>query len=395
VAVRKISPDRPPPRIPARDMQEVPIRLKRETDDSYKILIAPGLFEQAASRLARLFGGCAFVVVSDSNVAGLYAAALTAKLRELGRRVAAPIVFPAGEQSKSRRVKSRVEDRMFRSGLGRDTVVVALGGGVVGDVAGFVAATYARGVELVQIPTSLLAMVDSSIGGKTGLDVPWGKNLIGAFHQPAIVLIDPRLLGTLDPAQFRAGMAEVVKHAVIRDRPLFKFIEANLAGIIRKDEELLAELIARNCRIKAAVVEEDERESNLRQILNFGHTVGHAVEACCGYRLLHGEAVAAGMCVEADLARRMGLLAGEAARQVSALLQRLKLPVDLAGLKISAEKLIELTALDKKARQGRPKYALPCAVGEMARAVGGSYVHEVDERLAREALLEKGALPSS
>ena len=393
MAVREISPDRPTPRIPTRDMQEVSVRLKRETDDSYQILIAPGLFEQAAARLAGLFGGCAFAVVSDSNVAKLYAAALTAKLRELGCRVAAPIVFPAGEQSKTRRVKSRVEDRMFRAGLGRDTVVVALGGGVVGDLAGFVAATYARGVKLVQIPTSLLAMVYSSIGGKTGLDVPWGKNLIGAFHQPAIVLIDPRLLGTLDPIQFRAGMAEVVKHAVIRDRRLFDFLETNLAGITHGEEGLLAELIQRNCRIKAAVVEEDERESNLRQILNFGHTVGHAVETSCGYRLLHGEAVAAGMSVEADIASRMGLLSEGAARRVSDLLQRLELPVDLAGLKTSAEKLIELTALDKKARQGRPKYALPSAIGEMARAGGGSYVHEVDEWLVREALLEKGAQP--
>jgi len=256
----------------------------------------------------------------------------------------------------------------------------------------FAAATFARGVRLVQIPTSLLAMVDSSIGGKTGVDVPWGKNLIGAFHQPAIVLIDPRVLATLAEEHFISGMAEVVKHGVIRDHDLFSFIEDNLEQIKSCGEGVIADLIGRNCRIKAAVVAEDERESNLRQILNFGHTVGHAVEAFSGYSWLHGQCVAVGMAVEADIACRMGLFeAGEAAR-LERLIHRLGLPVELDGLQVPAGKLIELTSQDKKARRGRPKYVLPCAIGRMATGPDGAYGLDVENDLAREALAAKGAL---
>lgn len=373
-------------------MLEVSVHLRHEVDNSYPILILPGLLDKAPAMLAERFNGLGFAVVSDSNVTGLYASPMVESLRELGCRTTEVISFPAGEKSKNRRVKETIEDRMFEAGLGRDTVVVAVGGGVVGDLAGFVAATFARGVRLVQVPTSLLAMVDSSIGGKTGVDLPWGKNLVGAFHQPSIVLIDPRVLATLAKEQFNSGMAEVVKHGVIRDHTLFSFIEGNLERIKSGSEDVIAELIGRNCRIKAAVVAEDEREGNLRQILNFGHTVGHAVEASSGYSWLHGQCVAAGMSVEANIACRMGLFdPGEAAR-LDRLLGRLGLPVELGSLKAPAGKLIELTCQDKKARSGRPKYALPCATGRMAAGRDGAYGLDVEDRVAREALVAKGAL---
>ncbi|MEA2062346.1 MAG: 3-dehydroquinate synthase family protein, partial [Gemmatimonadota bacterium] len=250
-------------------MKEVIVSLKKQIDRSYPIVIEPGLLKQAAEWLVKRFGSHAFAVISDSNIAGLYAAGLADDLRARGARCKGPFTFPAGEKSKTRRVKSRLEDRMFAAGLGRDTVVVAVGGGVVGDVAGFVAATYARGVPLVQVPTTVLAMADSSVGGKTGVDVPWGKNLVGAFHQPALVLMDPRTLGTLAPEQFTSGLAEVVKHGVIRDASLFEFIENNASEIVPDNEEIMTELVDRNCWIKAEVVAEDERESNLRRILNF------------------------------------------------------------------------------------------------------------------------------
>ena len=373
-------------------MLEISIHLRREVDSSYPILIHPGLLDEAPAMLAERFNGLGFAVVSDSNVTGLYASPMVKKLRGLGCRTTDVISFPAGEQSKNRRVKETIEDRMFEAGLGRDTVVVAVGGGVVGDLAGFVAATFARGVRLVQIPTSLLAMVDSSIGGKTGVDVPWGKNLVGAFHQPVIVLIDPRVLATLAEEQFTSGMAEVVKHGVIRDHNLFSFIENSLGQIKSGGENTITELVARNCRIKGAVVAEDEREGNLRQILNFGHTVGHAVEAASGYRWLHGQCVALGMSVEADIACRMGLLeAGEAAR-LDQLLRRLGLPVEMGGLKAPIGKLIELTCQDKKSKGGRPKYALPCAIGRMATGSDGAYGLDVEDRVASQALIAKGAL---
>ena len=370
----------------------VPVRLERLQDHSYSILIDPGLLGRAAEIIAERFPASACAVISDSNLRDLYAQKIAFALQAAGLRTPEVISFPAGEESKNRRVKEQVEDRMFEAGLGRDSVVIAVGGGVVGDLAGYVAATYARGVPLVQVPTSLLAMVDSSIGGKTGVDVPWGKNLVGAFHQPALVLIDPEVLVTLDPRQFTAGLAEVVKHGVIRDRDLFEYVEDNRGGIARENAGLLAELVARNCRIKAAVVEEDERESNLRQILNFGHTVGHAVEAFSGYLMLHGEAVACGLAVEADIAAALGLCGAAEAERIVELLAGLGLPVEFSDLKAPAGRLLELTALDKKARQGRARYTLPCGIGRMATREDGSYGIEVPEQAVLSALVARGAV---
>ncbi|MFC1614240.1 3-dehydroquinate synthase [Gemmatimonadota bacterium] len=372
-------------------MKEVFVELKQENDRSYSILIRPGLLEETAELLLLRFSQHAFAVISDSNLEGLYAESLADELRSRGVRCEGPIVFPAGEQSKNREVKQQVEDSMFAAGLGRDTVVVAVGGGVVGDLAGFVAATYARGVKLVQVPTSLLAMVDSSIGGKTGLDVPWGKNLVGAFHQPSLVVIDPRVLGTLSEEHFIAGMAEVVKHGVIRDESLFDFIEEHADEIGAENEELMAELVARNCSIKASVVSEDEREGNLRQILNFGHTVGHAVETLSCYRRLHGQAVSYGMVVEAEAAVLLDLLPREDQQRLEGLLGALGLPVDPAPQRIAVDHVIELTRLDKKARKAKPRYVLPEKIGKMAVTPDGEYGIPVEEEVIARALQAHGA----
>jgi 3-dehydroquinate synthase len=373
-------------------MEEVFVSLKKEIDQSYPILIRPGLLAECAGLLEERFGGLALALISDSNVTGLYAADLVRELSGRGFRKVELVTFPAGEQSKTREMKARLEDSLFRAGLGRDSLIAALGGGVVGDLAGYVAATYSRGVPFVQVPTTLLSMVDASVGGKTGVDVPWGKNLVGAFHQPSLVLIDPRVLRTLERRQFLAGMAEAVKHGVIRDSGLFDLIEGELGGILALEENSLSRLIAWNCRIKAAVVAEDEREANLRQILNFGHTVGHAVETVSGYQWLHGEALACGMVAEAEVAVEMGLLSAGESRRIDSLLRRIGLKVTLSGLGVNAESLLELTALDKKARGGAARYALPEAIGRMARTADGSYGIPVDKEVVRRVLIRRGAI---
>ncbi len=373
-------------------MKEVIVGLKQEIDRSYPIMILPGLLEEAAKLLVARFSRHAFAVVTDSNLERLYAEDLADSLRAGKVRCEGPIVFPAGEQSKNRQVKRKVEDRMFAAGLGRDTVVVALGGGVVGDLAGFVAATYTRGLKLVQVPTSLLAMVDSSIGGKTGLDVPWGKNLLGAFHQPDLVIIDPRVLKTLAKEHFTSGMAEVVKHGVIRDASLLAFLEERAGELVPENEEVIEELVARNCRIKASVVSEDEREGNLRQILNFGHTVGHALETLSGYRWLHGQAVSCGMVIEAEAAALLDVLPPIHLHRIEKILSELELPGDIAPLQVRVEQVLELARLDKKARQARPRYALPAEIGRMATTPEGSYGIPVAQEVMTRALKAHGAL---
>ncbi len=373
------------------DMLKVPVPLGHRPDLSYDILIEQGLLGNTAAVLKEKFHGRSLALISDSNVADLYGGKLLSGLRGRDFRFVELIPFAAGEASKCRRVKAEIEDKLFGSGMARDTLVVALGGGVTGDLAGFVAATFNRGVPLVQVPTSLLAMADSSIGGKVGIDVPWGKNLLGAFHQPSLVLIDPALLATLPERELRSGMAEVVKHGVIRDAELFGFIEENLERILKREPDLLAELVARNCRIKAEVVSLDERENNLRQILNFGHTLGHAVESFTGFDWLHGEAVALGMVAEAALAVNLGLMAPEVPDRIAALLSRIGLPVELGPLAAPAEELVELTRLDKKARSGKARYALASRIGAMATDKSGGYGIEAAEADVRRVLVKLGA----
>jgi 3-dehydroquinate synthase len=337
----------------------VPLFEKR--DASYDILIAPGLVQQLDAILKQHCPAVAYALISDSHVGKVYGESIAQQLSRAGLQVEL-ITFPAGEWNKTRDTWASLSDRMLAAHLGRDCAVIALGGGVVNDVAGFVAATYLRGVPLVQVPTSLLAMIDSSIGGKTGVDVPAGKNLLGAFHQPRVVVADPELLASLSSGQLAAGLAEAVKHGVIADAEYFAFLEGEYAAIFAKHAPALERVVRRSVEIKAAVVAQDEREKGRRAILNFGHTVGHAIEATSRYEVLHGEAVAIGMVYEGRLAESLGIAAAGTAGRIQATLERLHLPVERPdGSQV--DDLIAAMRADKKVRAGEIRLALPRAIG--------------------------------
>lgn len=317
-----------------------------------------------------------YAVIADDTVGPLYAERVAAGFAE---QQVLHLRVPAGEASKTRESWMALTDALLDAGCGRDTTIVALGGGVTGDLAGFVAATFLRGVPYVQVPTSLLAMVDSSIGGKTGVDTAAGKNLVGAFHRPAAVVADPAVLRTLPGEHLRAGMAEAVKHAVIADATLFDWIELHGASLLADPGgPLMTELIGRAVAIKARVVEADEREAGLRKVLNFGHTIGHAIEQLTGYSLLHGHAIAIGMVVEARAAETVGIADPGTCGRIAALLSQLGLPVALPP-GIDSERLLNATRADKKAREGAVEYALPCRIGEMAGATTGYGIRLADD----------------
>lgn len=354
---------------------------------AYPVYCEAGVLAHAAQIVARVAPAHRLAIIADENVAALHAASLRAALATLvpDERVVT-LTMPAGEAEKTRDRWATFTDALLAWGAGRDTTIVALGGGVVGDLAGFVAATYMRGIPVVQVPTSLLAMVDASVGGKTAVDTPSGKNLVGAFHDPSAVLIDPSVLATLPPAQLRAGMAEVIKHGVVADVAYFERVLQALPAIAAQGGHAaeLAPLIAGSVRIKANVVAEDVREGGLRQVLNFGHTIAHAIELLEHYTLLHGDAVAMGMVVEARIAERMGLARHGLAAAVEDAVRRAGLP-SRPPAHLAPAALVAATHGDKKARSGAARYALPRAIGEMEPAEGRWSV-SVPDTLAEEVL---------
>jgi 3-dehydroquinate synthase len=321
-------------------------------------------------------------VITDRNVRPLYAKRVLKSLDAAGISHHITAVSP-GEKTKSAAWLARVWDDLLSHGCDRKSVVVALGGGVVGDLAGFAAATVLRGISFVQIPTTLLAQVDSSIGGKTGIDRPQGKNLAGAFWQPVAVEIDPSVLESLPDRELRAGLAEVVKAGVIRSEKLFDLIETRAEAILRCDLEVMGEAIEIACKVKAKVVGKDERDvSGERAVLNLGHTVGHALETAAGYdRLLHGEAVALGMVAAGRVALRLGLWSSEEQDRMEKLLGRLGLPLDLHGLDFDADAVMDLMKSDKKAVSGKVYFVLPERIGEASL-----YSEPVDLQLVREVV---------
>jgi 3-dehydroquinate synthase len=328
---------------------------------SYAIEIGAGILGELGAALKRVVAPTRVFVVTTPPVGRRWAGPVLRSLREAGLRVKRFDV-PDGERSKSLAQASRLWDQLLAAGADRGSAIVALGGGVVGDLAGFVAATLLRGVAVVQVPTSLLAMVDSSVGGKTGVNVPRGKNLVGAFHQPRLVWIDAATLRTLPPRQLRAGLAEVVKHAAIRDAGLFAALEAEGEGLLAAAPERFVPLLERNCAIKAAVVAADERESGLRMHLNFGHTLGHAVEALARYRgILHGEAVAIGMAFAARRSEALGLAEPGTAARLVGLLERLGLPTELPAHPRRA--YLAALSVDKKKRDARIRFVALRAIG--------------------------------
>ncbi|MEO6461865.1 MAG: 3-dehydroquinate synthase [Candidatus Eisenbacteria bacterium] len=331
------------------------------------IVFAPGGLASLGARMRAAGlapGSCA--LITDRNVERLYGARTRSALRGAGFVPRAHLVLPAGERSKSLAAAAVLFDRLAAAGLERGRPIVALGGGVIGDLAGFVAATWLRGVPLVHVPTTVLAQLDSSIGGKVGVDLEAGKNLVGAFHQPRLVLVDPRLLETLPARQVRAGLAEAVKVGLTLDQGLVSMLEKSAADLVAggpRARAPLARVIERAARAKAKVVAADERDDGVRQVLNYGHTVGHALEALGGYRRwLHGEAVALGMQVAAAAAVRRGLLTPVVAERQRALLRALGLPTRLpAG--IEASNVLSYMRLDKKNVAGKPRFVLTTGVG--------------------------------
>jgi 3-dehydroquinate synthase len=328
---------------------------------SYPIYIGSGLLGRAELLVDKLKTP-RVAVVTNETVARYYLQTLTDALHGAGVTVT-PVVLPDGEEYKNWQTLNLIFDALLESRCDRSTTVVALGGGVVGDMAGFAAACYQRGVPFIQIPTTLLAQVDSSVGGKTGINHPLGKNMIGAFHQPRAVIADTDTLKTLPDRELKAGIAEVVKYGLIRDLPFFEWLEANMERLLARDGAALTHAIECSCANKADVVAEDETESGVRALLNLGHTFGHAIEAGLGYGMwLHGEAVAAGMAMAADLSRRLGWLSRGEVERIRALLERAGLPV--TGPRLGAARYLELMSLDKKVASGRLRLILLRAIGQ-------------------------------
>jgi 3-dehydroquinate synthase len=352
----------------------------------HSIVVADSLIDRAGELVTRWAPAHRYAIISDTHVAPLYAERVRASLERAGSQ-ADILTFPAGETSKTRDTWTLLTDELLSTGFARDSSIVALGGGVVGDLAGFVAATFMRGIPVVQIPTTLAAMVDASIGGKSGVDTPAGKNLVGAFHTPAGVAIDPQVLDTLPLREFQAGVAEVLKHGAVADAAYFRTVSAALPELLSVDHggrRKLREIITRSVEIKADVVRSDWRESGVRKILNFGHTVGHAVEAASGYSLLHGEAVAVGMVAEAVAAERAGIAEGGTAEALRSALTAAGLWIALPqGL--SAESVLQAARTDKKRRAGELEFAVPRRIGEMAGADSGWTVR-LPEALILEVL---------
>ncbi len=332
-------------------------------DRSYEILIAAGLLAQSAA-WDGLPAAAAALVVTNTTVAPLYAARLREVLATRYRAVH-EVVLPDGEEHKDWATLNRIFDALLSHGCDRKTVLFALGGGVVGDMTGFAAASYMRGVPFVQVPTTLLAQVDSSVGGKTAINHPLGKNMIGAFYQPARVVCDLDTLRTLPARELSAGLAEVIKYGPIADMEFLGWIEGSIDALLRRDASALAHAVRRSCEIKADVVGQDERESGLRAILNFGHTFGHAIEAGLGYgKWLHGEAVGCGMVMGLQLSRRLGLVDEAFAQRVTALIARAGLPV--VGPALGAERYLELMRVDKKAEAGEIRFVVIERPGQAA-----------------------------
>lgn len=359
------------------------VRISRTSGRNYPVFVGSGILRHLPRLLRRFAPAHRYFLITDSTVAKLHGRRIHRSLRKSGLR-ADLLMVPAGERSKTRESKAILEDRMLALGGGRDSAILAIGGGVIGDLAGFTAATYLRGVPFVTVPTTLLAMVDAALGGKTAVDHPRGKNLIGAFHHPEAVIAEVQVLRTLSEREYRSGLAEVVKTAAVGDAALFRRLERSTAAILSRHPGALSEIITACCRFKAGVVAADEKDAGLRAILNFGHTLGHALEHLSGYRLAHGEAVAIGMVLEARSAETAGVLRRGESGRIEALLARLGLPVAIPQ-RLSAARILSAARVDKKSRHGALFYSAPRAVGRMGGR-GGRFTRALPDRLVESVL---------
>jgi len=361
---------------------------------AYDILVGAGILASAGAEIAALKRGRRLFIVSDDNVARLHLAALTRSLDASGLSHSSSIL-PPGEATKSFGLLEQLIGQMLDANLERGDLVVALGGGVIGDLAGFAAGIVKRGVDYVQIPTTLLAQVDSSVGGKTAIDMPQGKNLVGLFHQPCLVLADTQVLDTLPAREMRAGYAEVLKYGLIADANFAQWVAAHAHAIMNEPGPARLRAVVESCRMKARVVEADEREAGQRALLNLGHTFAHAIEACAGYsgKVLHGEAVAAGCCLAFDLSEHLNLCPGGAAARVRGWFSAAGLPTGLAELPelgATEDDLIELMKQDKKASDGKLVFVLARGIGQAFVARG---VDEAPVRAILRDALRQPAVP--
>ena len=345
---------------------------------AYPIMIRSGLLVDIGKDLAGRKIANRFVVIADQQVAELYSVQVMASLTNAGLK-ATLISFPRGEASKNLNTIADLASKLARLGLDRKDGLIALGGGVTGDITGFLAAIYMRGIPFIQIPTTLLAQVDSSVGGKTGVDIPEGKNLIGCFYQPKAVYIDTNVLQTLPKQELLNGLAEVIKYGVIYDQDFFRFIEKKKEAILQLDLEIMGQVIERCCAIKAEVVAADEKEADLRRILNFGHTIGHAVEAASNFAIAHGKAVAMGMVAAAKLAVQKNMFTADEAQRLSKLISSYSLPIEIPA-NLNRDEIKSYLKTDKKAVGGRPFFVLPAGIGKVV------ITDEVDGRVIDKVL---------
>lgn len=364
------------------------VELKRVVDDTYDIEIGYDLSSKLVSDIdAGLVGNIRkFAVITDTNVKDGYALPLCEKIKRAGYAVDL-FVFPAGEKSKTRETKAKIEDAMIEKHFRRDCCIIAVGGGVVTDLAGFIAGTYARGIPFINYATTLLAAADASVGGKTAVDTPVATNLIGLFNQPAKVYIDIAAWKTLPKRQMSSGMAETIKHACMASRDMFGFIEENLDDIFSFQKFACEYIAENNCRIKYNVVMKDERESGLREILNLGHTVGRAIETVSDYKLLHGEALSIGMIAQAQLSSTLGYMSDEEVKRVTELYERAGLPTKIPDY-IDREALVKKLYTDKKVRDGKLRFVIQKGIGDIVEFAPGVYAKPISEDLAREIIME-------
>ncbi len=345
-------------------MEKINVEIPQPSRIRYKIIIGENLLSKLPEFIPEIKNGVRVAIITDSIVEKLYGENLLETIIKLNPRNMI-FSFPAGEKSKNRQIKEYLEDEMLIGGYARDSIILALGGGVVGDIAGFIASTYYRGIPLYQIPTTIIAMTDSAIGGKTGIDTVYGKNLIGTFYQPSGVIADIGTLSTLPDIEYFSGLAEVLKYGLIMDEEFFHWVEENRTKITEKKKDILEEMVTRSCKNKIKVVVQDEKESGLRKILNFGHTIGHAIEVTNDYKVKHGVAVAYGMIIETIISRTLGLIPPDEVEHIAKTIYQIVIEKIGEKIEIVPEKIINAVKYDKKVRKGKPEYVLPKSTGKV------------------------------
>jgi 3-dehydroquinate synthase len=344
-------------------MQSIKINLNKPTDNSYQIIIGNNILDKIILDLKKLSLASKYIIITDNNVKKLYGE----KILDLFKKNKLPVnliaVLP-GEKSKSIERKIEIENKMFELGCGRDSCIVAFGGGIVGDLAGFTASTFNRGISFVQIPTTILSCADSSIGGKTGINTKYGKNLIGAFYQPKKVYIDTNFWQTLNAKEIKNGLAETVKHSLIIDKTFFYYLEKNYQKIL--DPNIAQYIAKKNCLIKKNIVEQDEKENGIRQILNYGHTIGHALENLSNNKISHGHAIAIGMNIAGKISNHLGFLSNDDLQKQNNLLVKVGLPIDIPK-NIKFSDILDVIKLDKKAKNGEARFVLLNKIGQIKK----------------------------